>query len=508
MVDNVDTYRPLDELVASIDLRKWQSPGPVSSAFLSSDKLMRGLLGPLGSGKTTTALVGEVECAMRAPRCLDGVRRHRVLAVRDNYRQLYKTLIPSWLDLFKATDGNWSGGQDRPAEHKLLFMDDYGPVEFEIQFAAIPEGSIRDWLDGYQPTSMFINAASSIPPDVFAYGLGRIGRYPAQRLLPKGYAVDKHIAFDSNKTDVESHLYKLCVAERTEDVDVFDMPGGLDHNAENVGNLTPNYYQDMARANAQRSWWVDINVHNRWGPSRSGVSVYPEFDHKLHVAPQDFDVDPALELLLGFDAGTVNGGRPSAVFFQVPAGPRVRVIDELYLGRAGPSRFFDAVLDRLDQPHLRAAKRFRAWGDPSAFAGADKEGGELTWIEHGERALAMTIEQPISNELHNFRIPTVAYTLTHLIGAGDPMFRISPRCKLLIGGFNSGYRYKRTDQKGELKEADQPEKNDFSHPHDGLQHGLTGLFGKSLLMNGMRSLRDPDAARAPSRSPFSLEFKI
>lgn len=508
MVDNVDQYRPLDELVSNLDLRAWSPPGPVSAAFLQSTALMRGILGPLGSGKTTTALVGQVEAAMKAPRCVDGVRRWRVLAIRDNYRQLYKTLIPSWHDLFKPGDGDWSGGQDRPAEHKLKFLDDYGPVEFEIQFAAIPEGSIRDWLDGYQPSSIFINAASSIPEDVFAYGLGRIGRYPRQALLPKGYATDKHIAFDSNKADVETYLYRLCVSEKTDDVDVYDMPGGLDHGAENVGNLHPTYYQDMARANAHRPWWVNINVHNRWGPSRSGVAVYPEFDNQLHVSPIDFDVDPALELCIGLDAGTVNGGRPSAVFFQVPAGPRVRVIAELYLGRAGPTRFFDALLDMLDQPFLRTAKRFRVWSDPSAFAGADKEGGELTWVEQGEKALGLTIEQPVSNELHGFRIPTVAYCLTHLIGPGDPMFRIAPRCKLLIAGFNSGYRYKISDKKSGTKEDAQPEKNDYSHPHDGLQHGVTGYFGKSLLMHGMRSLRDPDAARAPAGSPFSLDFKI
>src|SRR5689334_24455296 len=72
---------------------------PYTTLFRSSTALIRGLLGPLGSGKTTTCLVGQVEAAIKAPRCLDGVRRWRVLAIRDNYRQLYKTLIPSWHDL-------------------------------------------------------------------------------------------------------------------------------------------------------------------------------------------------------------------------------------------------------------------------------------------------------------------------------------------------------------------------------------------------------------------------
>lgn len=510
MADDIDSYRPLGELVenSAIDLRSWQSPGPVSSAFLESDNLIRTLLGPLGSGKTTTCLVGQLEAAIRSPRCLDGVRRWRVLGIRDSYRQLYKTLIPSWHDLFKPQDGEWSGGQDRPAEHKLRFLDDHGPVEFEIQFAAIPEGSIRDWLDGFQPSAILINAMSSVPRDVLTYSLGRIGRYPRQAMLPKGYSIDKHVAADSNKTDVEHWIYDLCVANRTQDVGVFDLPGGLDPAAENKHNLHPTYYEDMARANAHQKWWVDINVHNRWGPSRSGTPVYPEFDHAQHVSSIDFDVDPDLELCIGLDAGTMNGGRPSAVFFQVAAGPRVRVIDELYLGRCGPKRFFEALLDALDRPWLRRAKNFRVWCDPSAFAGADREGGETTWVEQGERALALTIDMPVSNELHAFRIPTVSYCLTQIYGPSDPMFRIAPRCKLLIAGFNSGYRYKRKEKADGVREDAQPEKNDYSHPHDGLQHGLTGYFGKSLLMSGSRSLRDPETARAPSRSPFSLDFKL
>lgn len=508
MVDNVDEFRPLGEIVSNIDVRAWRSPGEVSSAFLNSTALVRGLLGPLGSGKTTTALVSGIESAIRAPRCTDGVRRWRMLAIRDNYRQLYKTLIPSHHDLFKPADGYWSGGQDRPAEHKLKFVDDFGPVEYEIQFAAIPEGSIRDWLDGYQPSSIFINAASSIPRDVFTYGMGRIGRFPAQRLLPPGYATDKHIIFDSNKTDVEHYLYDMCVANPTPDIDVYDMPGGLDPAAENLGNLHPTYYQDMARANAHQAWWVDINVHNRWGPSRSGMPVYPAFDDKLHVARDELEADKNLELCIGLDAGTVTGGRPAAVFFQVPSGPRFRVLDELYLDRCGPARFFDALLDALDRPWLRpASRRLRIWCDPSAFLGADKDSGELTWVEIGEKALGQAILAPESNELHAFRIPTVDYLLTQMVGPQDPLFRLSPRCKLLRAGFNSGYRYKRTEKAEGTTEKPDPEKNDYSHPHDALQHGATGYFGKTLLMSGVRSLRDP-GPRGALRSPFSFDFKI
>lgn len=514
MVDHIDDYRDLGEVAetAGLDIRKWQPPGPVSLAYARSQALNRILIGPFGSGKTTTCLVSEALGAIRAPRCLDGVRRYRLLCLRDTYRQLYKTCIASWHQWFPPTFGTWTGGQDRPAEHKLLLRDDYGPIELEVQFAALPEGSIKDFFDGFEPTAIFMNAMPTMPEDVLTYGIGRVGRWPPQRMLPKGLTIDKHMAGDANKTDVDSWFYRFCVEEKNADTDVFDMPGGLDPAAENVPNLPGGvkYYVDQARANAHRQWWVNINVHNRWGASRSGQPVYPEYDDTVHCAREDFDADPALELCIGLDAGTRMGGRPAAVFFQVPAGPRVKVIDELYIGRAGPTRFFDALLDALDRPHLRACTKFRVWVDPSAFVGADSEGGEVTWVELGEKALDLPFLQPDSNELHAFRIPTVRYPLTQMIGPGDPMFLMSPRCRKLRGGFNSGYRFARKEDKGRVKEEPDPEKNEYSHPHDALQHGLTGYFGRSLLTDGMRTRRSraDDDGRARRSSPFGFDFNL
>jgi hypothetical protein len=514
MVDNADAYRPIGELVdaAGVDFRAWVPPGPVSLAYLRSNDLLRMLIGPFGSGKTTTGLVAEAACAVRSPRCLDGVRRYRLLVTRDSYRQLYKTCIPSWQQWFPPTIGQWSGGQDRPAEHRLQLMDDYGPIDFEAQFAAIPEGSVKDWFDGFEPTSIFMNAAPTQPEDVLTYGAGRIGRWPPQRMLPRGVLVDKHIAGDANKTDTDHWYYKLCVENRAVDTGVFDMPGGLDPDAENIDNLPGGrkYYEDMARLNAHRPWWVNINVHNRWGPSRTGQPVYPGYDDRVHCALADFDADPNLELLIGLDAGTAVGGHPAAVFGQVSAGPKVRLVDELYLGRCGPTRFFDALVAHLlDAPHLRACRKIRVWGDPAAFSGADTEGGELTWIEIGEKALGVPIGMPESNELHAFRIPVVEYCLSKMIAPGVPMYQISPRCRLVRSGFNSGYRYKREEKKGVEVEKPTPEKNDPSHVHDANQYLVGGFFGKSLIVNGSRAFRGlDDPARGVRTSPLNFNFDL
>jgi hypothetical protein len=509
MADDIETYRPLDELAGRYRISEWKPPGPGAMRYLNSTALIRALGGPYGSAKTTTCEIGEVFCAQRSPMCLDGVRRYKVLTIRDSYRQLYKTAIQTWHEWFPPSAGQWTGGQDRPAEHRLRFLDEYGPTEFIHQFAAIPDGEIRDWLDGFEVSSIFINAATSVPREVVNYGIGRIGRYPAQRLLPKGFAIDKHIAMDLNKADVDHWLYDMLVMNRDADVvDFIDLPGGMDPGAENVGNLTPGYYQAMIKANPE--WWVNIYVHNRWGPSRHGRPVYDTFRQDRHVARHDFDADPSLDLCIGLDAGTETGGRPAAVIFQVTPFGRVRILDELYLGRCGPSKFFEALLGLLDQKHLRAAAhRLRIWCDPSAFGGGDKESGEATWVEMGEEALGVQIDPPESNELEGFRLETVRILLREAEGDEQGIV-FSPRCGLLIKGMNSGYCYEIREIAGKRTEDPKPKKNDASHPQDALGHGLTGFFGRAFVTNATRRRIDPErqGARGLSTPGFTADFDL
>jgi hypothetical protein len=497
MVDNVDQYLPFGQVMEAADFKitEWSPPGPMSLQYAQSDAKVRGMIGPLGSGKTTTMLVSEVFCAIRAPRCVDDVRRYRVLCTRDSYRQLYKTAIPSWQEYFPPTIGSWSGGQDRPAEHEIKFMDDYGPAEFKIEFAAIPDGSIRDWLDGYQVTSIIMNAINSHPREVYDFGVQRIDRFPARRKLKPGFVNDAHIGFDMNKEDVDHWCYEeFVLGFDPEFMLIKDFPSGLDPAAENAQNLPEDYYANIIRTLKSKPWLVKILVKNNWGASRSGQPVYPEYDDAKHLArgidghPTDIDADPGLELCIGLDAGTATGGRPSAVFFQVAAPFQLRVIDELYLGRCGPNRFFDALLAKLDEPHLRpAASDLRVWVDPSAFYGHDEESDEETWIDVGEAKLDVDFEEPESNELEGFRLETIRVCLNGHEGS-QWMLVLSKRCKMLRRGFNSGYRYKRHEKRGETREDPKPDKNDESHPHDALQHGATGYFGRSLVTNTGRAL--------------------
>jgi hypothetical protein len=313
-----------------------------------------------------------------------------------------------------------------------------------------------------------------------------------------------------NKTDVEHWCYDRFVTRLEPEVmDVFDFPSGLAPDAENLHNLDETYYQDMVRMNAGRPDYVKRFVKNEWGAAISGEAVYAnEFRENRHVAEVDFAVDPRLPLCIGLDAGTVNGGRPAAVFFQVTPSAHVRIIDELFIGRAGPTRFFEALQRKLDEPHLSpCAGRLKIWADPSAFYGADTEGGEKTWVMIGELALGVTFQQPDSNELEGFRLETTRVLMN--TSEGDTQaYLMSPRCRLNRKGKTGAYKYGRRETAGGVIEDPTPNKrSEASHIQDAEQHGVTGFFGYSLIEGKVRQRRNQSAGNFVDHG-FQADFDV
>src|SRR4029077_3314657 len=104
----------------------WRSPGPVASRFMASGARIQILNGPVGSGKTTACFMKAVwlasQQAVSVCRTVDlgdgvarAVRKFKLATIRDTYRSLWKTTIPSWFKRFPAEAGEWNGAVDAPA---------------------------------------------------------------------------------------------------------------------------------------------------------------------------------------------------------------------------------------------------------------------------------------------------------------------------------------------------------------------------------------------------------
>ncbi|WP_336800493.1 hypothetical protein [Kaistia sp. MMO-174] len=468
------------EIERDFDPYRYVPPGPVARSFILDEHLSPFIMGPVGAGKTVTAVFKRIVAGTRMPACNDGVIRDRFVVVRSTYRDAEKTVLASWLQWFPRTypGSSWSGGNDRPAIHILRFRTQHGQrVELITEFIGLNGQRVEDRLRGYEISGAWMNEADTMDEDALRYLEQRTGRYPKRDLLPAGARRVRQVIGDLNAPDIDNWVYKVFVEKPTENRVLYAQPSGLSAEAENIKHLEPGYYEQMAADN--EDWFVRRMVHNQFGYSRDGKPVYDTFNPRIHVAPRPLAYDPKLPLLIGLDGGggTLN---PAAIIGQLHAGWQLRILRELVPGHGyGPSRFGELLAAEIEQ-HFPGAQ-IRAWADPASQYGADREGGQLAWNEIVGVLIGAVILIPFdgSNEI-SLRTDAVKAELK--TDGKDPNMLISPTgCPILVRGFASGYKFaKRTDGQFEAT----PAKNAFSHPHDGLQYLVGGVRGRTAIVTG------------------------
>lgn len=490
-------------------------PGKVAARFMASTAIVRAIMGPYGSGKTSSCLIDHLAKAQVSRVQPDGWRRWKTLVVRDTFRQLEKTTIPTWLRWFpkKGPGSDWIGGEGgRPAKHTIIWENQRSEyrLEYIVEFVGLNELAIEDALDGFEFTSAFINAGDKVAPELLTYLLGRKGRYPPTDKHTGAGASWAGVTVDFNAPNTENWTYKRFIkGPLLEGEEFFRQPGGRDPEAENLDHLIGGreYYDDLARRNPK--WWVARYVDNKPGYSRSGKPVYDDFDPVLNVSSTLLSPLPGLAIEIGVDAG----GTPAAIIGQKMPNAQWRILDEIVTEpdkTTGATRMGEYINALLATPRYRAAlagfwlrqgedfvQPIVGWGDPSAFYGADKEAGEKAWMETLQAKTEIRIKAAPSNELST-RTEAVRQALIRPIEGGQRGLLVSPNCPVLIEGFSAGYRFRKSQIVGADRYDDKPEKNEFSHPHDGLQYLLLG-GGEFLEVTGRREKRDRARLNAPAQ---------
>ena len=214
-------------------------------------------------------------------------------------------------------------------------------------------------------------------------------------------------------------------------------------------------------------------VDGEFGWARDGEPVYPEFREQEQVADQPIRAVPNLPIGLGLDAG----GSPAGVIGQFLPNGQMRLLREVCSRPGtGPSRFAEMLLEIL-MSEFRGFAVSEAWADPSAFYGADRQAGELAFMETVARALNVSIMPAPSNE-PSIRQEAVRWYLGAPIDASTPRLLIDPRCEFIIGGFAAHYKLTKQASAGATDKL-AVVKNEYSHPHDGLQYLCLGHRGRA-----------------------------
>lgn len=437
---------------------------PTLSDFHASDAFVRGVMGPVGSGKSSAMCAEIVIRACAQVPDAKGVRRSRFAVIRNTYPELKSTTIKTWQDWVPDSLCDVTGAG--PLKARLESgLEDGTRVDAEILFLALDMTRDVKKLLSLELTGAWINEAREVPREILDALTARIGRFPPKRLGGCGWS---GVFMDTNPPDDDHWWFELAEEKRPAGWSFFrqppalvETPDGFEPNpaAENACNLPngPDYWLRQLPGKSRQ--WIDVYLLGRYGALRYGRPVYPEYDDARHLASEPLQPIPGIPLTLGWDFGLT----PACVLTQVSPHGTLLVIEEMASTDMGIRQFAREIV----KPRL--ARAYPGWiirgvADPAGRARAQTD--ERTCMD--ELAAAGLAADPARSNDFIARREAVAGFLTR---PGDPPgFLLSPGCKILRKGFLSGYRYERIQVAGDARYKDAPLKNAFSHTHDALQY--------------------------------------
>ena len=471
--------------------------GPVLKEFLKDDSFVRGVRGPVGSGKSVSCCIEIMRRACQQEPDKSGVRRSRWGVVRNTNPQLRTTTIKTWLDWYPEDVFGifkWSV----PYTHLVKFAD----VEIEVIFLALDRDEDVRKLLSIEFTGIWINEAREVPKSIIDACTMRVGRFPSKK---DGGPTWYGVVMDTNAPD-EDHWWAIMSGEvplpeyltreealtlvQPDDWKFFTQPSALkeikapdgevldyqlNEKAENRDNLVETYYPKLISGKTKS--WIDVYVMNRIGNVVDGKVVYPNFSADLHVGKESIPPAPGQTIIVGMDFGLT----PAAVFAQrLPTG-RWIVLAELVAANMGAEKFAQEVKHVIAKKFPDHSGDVIVYGDPAGDYRAQTD--EKTPFSILRVAGLKAYPAPTNDP--SLRIDSVDGTLTRVI-QGKSGFLIDPSCTVLKRGFEGGYSYVRVRASGVTERYhDTPDKNKFSHVHDALQYAIVG-GGEARQMLGQK----------------------
>jgi hypothetical protein len=312
-----------------------------------------------------------------------------------------------------------------------------------------------------EASAIFFDEAREINPDIWQAASGRVGRYPSKKdggPVKEDGSRNFGIFASTNPPD-EGAFWSELIDNPPENTDVFIQPSALSPEAENLGNLPENYYENLCYGKTDE--WIAVYVRSEMGKSLSGQPVFKSFDSSTHVAKEELKPSSLNgTLFIGID----NGLSPAAVFGQVDFNGRILAYDAISADGLGALRF---CREKLKPLIARKYPGFKVLliADPACNQRAQTDEKTIVSIYRNEGFQIVTAK---TNALAA-RIASVDYYFTRNVEGKSSILLCPVGCKPLIQALRGKYKYK-TNKKGETDTT--PEK---SHPFSDLADGLQYL---------------------------------
>lgn len=480
----------------------YKPPGQVAKSFMKDGSFVRGIRGPVGSGKSVACCMEIMRRSINQQPNQQGVRKSRWAVIRNTNPQLKTTTIKTWRDWFSDDLGRfvWSP----PYTHNVCFaLGDKTTVELEVIFLALDKTEDVKKLLSLELSGVWINEAREINKNIVDACTMRVGRYPAMREGgPSWYGV----IMDTNAPS-EDHWWGIVAGEvpvpeyltseerllmvKPDDWNFFSQPSAMHEKkdvhgnlsgyepnlkSENRDNLQAEYYDKIILGKAPS--WVKVYVLNEYQSLMDGKPVYPTFRRDTHVSSEPLMPTDQSDVIVGIDFGR----SPSAVFCQQLHSGRWIIFHEIIGKDMGAIRFADILKKEISKNQWDKLT-YKFIGDPA--------GNQMAQVsEHTPfmmlRAAGINAYPAPSNDI-SVRVEAVESVINRMTD-GLPSLSISPTCTNLISGFEGGYQYKRMYYMGNERYEEKPDKNRFSHCHDALQYAfLGGGEGRKVMLGGQRT---------------------
>jgi hypothetical protein len=464
--------------------------GMTLARFLASRAQAKFIQGPVGSGKTTTLIQSlMVNALMRQPLDRRGVRRRRTLVVRNTYKQLIDTVIPSIREAMPEEVWGPISVSGRPRR-----MIKLPGLEWEWLFYAADKPEDVEDFKSLQVSDIWLSEFRYLPREIVGIAVERAGRFPSHG--EEGCA-DPQVMGETN-APAEDHWSAVMSGQqpmpaglgeadrrmlmKPEGWEFFVQPPAVlevregdrvvgyepNPDAENLKNLRPGYY--AAALGGKTDEEIRTELLNRPGRLRRGKPVWPSFRRDVHVARLPLAPLPGHPVIVGQDFGRT----PASVFIQAVHG-RVRVLHEFWSDNMGARAYARLLKGEMARAFPDVAV-FSIFGDPAGdnLAEADDVSPMLMFRAEGLAVVPASTNDP------TVRVGAVDEYLRRM-DEGQPSFVVSPGCAALIAAMDGGYQYGRMQVSGE-RYSEVPLKDRHSHIADALQYAVLGAGGGTALL--------------------------
>jgi hypothetical protein len=494
-----------------------------------------GVEGPPGSGKTIWSIAKLMSYALTQEPGPDNVRRTRWAIIRNTYPDLKSTTIQSWQAIMKP-EFTAPVVYSSPIQwhYKRPPYQGQPGLDVLVYFLALDNASDVRKLKSLELTGAWVNEATEIVPEILEVLTTRCGRFPSVgRFTDEGSgelpaeavsgvgATWQGIIADTNAGDDDNwwHRWKVQIPDETlkgngRDWSFYTQPpavlecqntgSGWQVNepgfepvpvaqrevvhaagrywcvnpaAENLRNLTPNYYQ--AQLPNKTLGFIQRYLQVKTIYLADGKPVVPEFAEIFMVGDLPYEKDRGLLGGIDIGSGTL---QPAAVIGQRGQHSDLRALREFPMFDMGLDRFATNlelfIMAEFGVPHWLVE-----FGLDPAAGGRDGL-YEVTWLMH-LRSKKFNVQLVTTNDPETRRnaLALPMGRLIHIPGARQPKpgFMVDRSCKMLIAGLAGKWCYRRVQVSGTERYQPTPEKNKWSNVCEAAEYfAMRAGEGKNL----------------------------